>query len=409
MRPASFALLLCMWMNVACMNENHELMLTASTEEPAPSIMEMIQSRFKDEGLSIAVNVATESDEIFESIRNKTVDLGVVEEPNHPIPGIVTIAPLYPSVLHVLYNRETKPTDFAQLLRQSNVYVGPLNGAARRLLSQLASDFGVAEDEYQLLDNPWTVTPDIYFIFGGLLSNDSIRQLSDYRLFSFADPDDVAGGSVADAIVLKHHHLKAFLLPKSTYYTLNDEPVVTLSTRTVIIAHETFSANLAFDIASHLFNHAQEYSINYPLVTQELNVNFNPIELIFPLHSGSKRFIDRDKPGFIERYISVIAVLVPIFLALSSGLFALYRHRRNVRKDQIDYFYSKLLAIRNEIEQTTEDRRLKSLRGEVIIVQQEVLNLLIEKRMSANISMVAFLSLSNQIINELDHRIDYNS
>ncbi len=390
------------------MNENRELTLIASTEEPTPSLVEMIQSRFKDEGILISVNVATDADEIFEAVRSKTVDLGVVEEPNHPIPGIVTIAPLYPSVLHVLYNHSTKPTDFAQLLRQSNVYVGPLDGAARRLLSQLADDFDVAEDEYQLLDNPWTVIPDIYFIFGGLLSNGSIRQLSDYRMFSFADPDDVTGGSVADAIALKHHHLKAFLLPKSTYYTLNDEAVVTLSTRTVIIAHETFSANLAFDIASHLFNHAQEYSLNYPLVIEELNVGVNATGLMFPLHIGSKRFIDRDKPGFIERYIGIIGLFVTVFLALFSGLVALYRHKLNVRKDQIDYFYGKLLSIRDKIEKTTEDKGLKSLRREVIIVQQEVLYLLIEKRISANTNVVAFLSLSNQIVNELDRRIDYN-
>jgi len=40
-------------------------------------------------------------------------------------------------------------------------------------------------------------------------------------------------------------------------------------------------------------------------------------------------------------------------------------------------------------------------------VQQDVLNLLIDERVAADTSLMAFLSLSNQIINELDRRIDY--
>jgi len=38
-------------------------------------------------------------------------------------------------------------------------------------------------------------------------------------------------------------------------------------------------------------------------------------------------------------------------------------------------------------------------------VQQEVLNLLIDERVAADASLLAFLSISNQIINELDRRI----
>ena len=63
---------------------------------------------------------------------------------------------------------------------------------------------------------------------------------------------DIPGGSVADGIVLKHHHLKPFLLPKSVYYALNNDPVVTLSIRSVLIAHEDFNSEFALEIASQL-------------------------------------------------------------------------------------------------------------------------------------------------------------
>ena len=258
-----------------------------------------------------------------------------------------------------------------------------------------------------MIDNPWTEHPDVYFIFGGLLSAESIRQLEGYRLFSFADVDDISGGSVADGIVLRHHHLKPFLLPKSVYYALNNEPVVTLSIRSVLIAHEDFNSEFTLDIVSQLFNKAQEIALNYPLVTRELNSGVDAIELMFPLHAGTRRYLDRDKPGFFERYVEVLALILTLVITLLSGAFALYRHRLQVKKDRVDVYYSQFLEIRRDMERTSTHTVLRTYHKRALDVQHEVLNLLIDERVAADASLVAFLSLSNQIINELDRRIGY--
>lgn len=390
----------------ACSNTEREVTLAFSTELPAPSIAEAVRTHLADDGFDIVLAEGTNPQDIVESIQNRSMDLGVLEEPDHPIPGIVTIAPLYPSVLHVLYKAASKPQDLAELIRGTNVYAGPSGGAADRLIRQLASDANLADNEFELLDNPWTIDPDVYFIFGGLLSNESVLQLSGYRLFSFADETDVAGGSVADAIVLKHHHLKTFLLPKGTYQSISDGPITTLSIRTVMIAHEDFSADSAFSIASNLFNNAQEYSLDYPLVMRELNTRFNPIELMLPLHTGSRRFINRDEPGLIERYVDIIALLFTLAIAIGSGIYTLYRRHLQVKKDRLDRYYTQLLQVRSEANANSEVAQIRDSKLKAVSVQEEVLNLLIEERVSADASLVAFLSLSNQIINELDQRIN---
>ena len=315
--------------------------------------------------------------------------------------------PLYPSILHVLYNNVETPGDLAELIRGAKVYAGPMEGAAHRLLMQLSADFGVSPDQFQMLDNPWAVNPDVYFVFGGLLFADSIRQLEGYRLFSFADVEDISGSSDADGIVLKHHHLKPFLLPKRVYYSLSNDPIVTLSIRSVLIAHEDFNSEFTLDIASQLFSKAQEIALSYPLVTRELNVNVNAIELMFPLHAGTRRYLDRDKPGFIERYVEVLALILTIVITLLSGVFTLYRHRSQARKDRVDVYYSQLLEIRRDMEGTNTHTALRSYHQRALDVQHEVLNLLIDERVAADASLMAFLSLSNQIINELDRRIGY--
>jgi len=402
--PSMLVLQLLALVLAGCAVEDRELTLAVSTEEPAPSIAETIRSFLNERGFSISIDVTTDSTKIVAAIRDRKVDLALIEEPELPTPGVVTLAPLYPSILHVLYNDAEAPADFADLIRGAKVYAGPLGGAAHRLLMQLCIDFGVVSDQFQLLDNPWTVNPDVYFILGGLLSADSIRQLEGYRLFSFADADDVSGGSVADGIVLKHHHVKTFLLPKNVYYTLSNDPIVTLSIRSVLIAHEDFNSELALDIASQLFNKAQEIALSYPLVTRELTADFNAIELMFPLHVGTKRYLDRDKPGLIERYVEVLALILTIVITALSALFALYRHRSQVRKDRVDVYYSQLLEIRRDMKGMNDHTALHSYHKRALDVQHEVMNLLIDERVAADTSLMAFLSLSNQIINELERR-----
>ena len=403
----TLALLLSALVLAGCAMEDRELTLAVSTEEPAPSIAETIRAMLSERGYSISIDAAIDPTEIVAAVRDRSVDLALVEESDLPVSGVVTLAPLYPSVLHVLYNDAEVPGDFADLIRGAKVYAGPLGGTAHRLLLQLCVDFGVVADQFQLLDNPWTENPDVYFIFGGLLSPDSIRQLEGYRLFSFADVDDISGGSVADGIVLRHQHLKPFVLPKSVYYALNNEPVVTLSIRSVLIAHEDFNSEFTLDIASQLFNKAQEIALSYPLVTRELNSGVDAIELMFPLHAGTRRYLDRDKPGFFERYVEVLALILTLVITLLSGAFALYRRQLQAKKDRVDVYYSQFLEIRRDMERTSTHTVLRTYHKRALDVQHEVLNLLIDERVAADASLVAFLSLSNQIINELDRRIGY--
>ena len=391
----------------ACKDDGPKKTLAFSTELPAPAISETVKKQLAEEGFVIELAEAANPSEIFISIQNRTIDLGVLEEPDHPISGVMTIAPLYPSVLHVLHKAKEKPSNFMTLIRGASIYAGPPGGAADRLLRQLAKDFNIALAEFEILDNPWTFTPDVYFIFGGLLTNESVEQLSAYRLFSFADKDDEPQGSVADAIVLKHHHLKKFLLPKGTYYPLSNESTTTLSIRTVMIAHEDFPPDLAFEIAKNLFNNAQEYSLDYPLVVRELDIRFNPVDLMLPLHEGSRQFLERDEPGFIEKHVDIIALVFTLIAALLSGVFTLYRRHQQEKKDRVDKYYSKLLGVRDKAQKTIERNELQVFRAQALSVQHEVLQLLIDERVTADSALVAFISLSNQIIDELNHRLKH--
>lgn len=383
----------------SCTLGEKRLSLAVSVEDPAAGIAEKLSTALADIDVAVDVVVVAEQADIIERVRNGELDLAIVEEPGRAIPDLMTLAPLYPSVLHILNSRANSDPGFAAVIRGASVYAGPAGGAAQRLLRQLTSDLNIGDDEYQLLENPWSQRPDVYFIIGGLLSKDSLAQFADYRLFSFAGADDLPGGTVADGIVLRHHHLHPFLIPKGVYPALTDDAILTLSVRSLLIAHQTFDEELGYNIARTLFGQSQEIAQLYPLVTMELNENARAADLMLPLHEGTRRFLDRDRPGFIERNVDVLALYLTILITLVTGAVAFLRHRAQARKDRVDVYYTKLIEIRDKMKTVPNDNRV--IYNEVLGVQREVLDLLVEERIAADASLIAFVSLSNQLINEL--------
>lgn len=397
-----FAALALTALLIGCAGEDRSLTLAVSTEEPAPSIAASASSVLSERGFSIVTQPVGNPQEAIDAVLAGQTDLAIIDEPDHAIAGLITVAPLYPGVLHVLY-RGPKQDNFAKLLGTGAIYAGPVGGVAHRLLLQLAADFGMDSDGLQILENPWVVSPDVYFIFGGLLPPESLSQLDGYQLYSFASRSDAADGSLAHGIALKHPHLHPFLLPRGVYPQLSADAVLTLSNRSVLVANETLDSDVAYDVAAALFAAAPEIAVAYPLVTHELNESMNTGELMLPLHEGSRRYLERDRPGFIERHVEVLALYLTIVLALISGAVWLWQHRTQKRKDRVDEYHAALLGIRTAMSDSAPDAG--ALRQRVLDVQNEVMTLLIDERIAADAGLVAFVSLSNQILDELS-RLD---
>jgi hypothetical protein len=256
-----------------------------------------------------------------------------------------------------------------------------------------------------LIDDPDAVAADVIFEFSGLLSGDRISELEGYRLFSFARDDDKNGATVADGIVLRQQHLRPFILPRGLYPTLTDKAVLTLAIRSVLVAREDLDRALAYDVSKALLSRVREIALSYPLVTSELTDQIDGGDLMLPLHNGMKRYLARDAPGFVERYIEILAFAFTVAVTFLSSAYAFFRYRAQVRKDRIDGYYAQVLNARNELSEDVTASALEERRETVQKLQSEVLDLLARERIDANISLFAFLSISNQVINELDRRV----
>ena len=398
-RMAAVSVLLLLFWLIGCDGRRQQLRLVVSTEEPAPSIATAIRNVLQDR-IDIEIRPLDGSQDIADTLRNGGGDLAIIEEPTQTMFGLSTLVPLYPSILHVLYKGGDQPANLGEVIAGKAVYAGPMAGTASKLLAALSSDYELSSP-YQLLDNPWETSPDVYFILGGLLPRESWSQLTGYSLYSFGDAEKVGKGTGAEGLSLLHGNLRPFILPIAIYGTLSPQPVLTLSTRTVLTAREDLTPETAQLITSRLLERANKLAVAYPLVSEQLNERFDPYTLTFPLHPGSRDYLERNEPSFIEQYADVVGVLMAIVASIGSAGLALYRQNRARQKNRIDIFYLQLVDVRQSMRDGEEAASRSELASRVERLQEEVFDQVARERIAADASLIAFIDLSNQVLREL--------
>ena len=394
----------CMLVISSCIREPIVLTVSHSPDQHAPLIAQKLSSILEHEEIQLSFQTADDPISLIESVRVGEVDLGIVNEPPFRIPGIRTVVPLYPSIIHVMYRNDREVESFPDLIRGQQIYAGPAGGPSWRVLRQLAREFSVSEEEYSVLSEPGLEEPDVYIIMGGLLSPEGIGQLSGYQLYSFGEASELGFGTVAEGLALKYPNVRPFILPESVYGSFNDEPVLTLATRTVLVASREMNPNIVYLIASRLFEEAHLLSVEYPLVLKELDDDIDPDTLAMPLHEGSGYYIDKDKPGFFERYAESIGVILTALVLVGSGILTLLRMRRHRQKDRIDVYYHRVLEIRHRLEDEHSPEELSGLEKSLKSIQEEVFGLLIAERLNVDESLTVFLDLSNRVLGEINTR-----
>jgi hypothetical protein len=377
------------------------LVLGVHTEEPAPTVAELL-STLNVDGQQIRVQAFEDVAALTGALNSGAIDLALVEGNEGEGVGLTLVAELYPSVLHILHRADTVPATVRELLQGRKVWAGAPGGMGHRLARALAADFAVVGNEFQLLDDPWSLEPDVYFIFGGILTADALSRLGRFRLFSLGDPATLMRGSVAEGVSLRYPQLQPFILPAQLYPTLADRAALTLSASTLLVANPAVDEDVVYDLAMKVAHLAPRIAALYPLAGLSRPGPADGGAQMLPLHPGARRYRDRDLPGFIERYAEVLGMSGTLVIACGSLLLAWRRHRRQLRKDRLDTYYQRLLSLRGDMEEKGVDAGAPA--RQVRATQAEVMELVIQERIDADGSLLAFLALSNQLLAEAERR-----
>lgn len=365
------------------------------SEEPAPQLAKLLSSN-NPTGEDIQLKPFADAGLLNQALGDGEVDLAILEEPTVAGQNVTMLSELYPVVLHILYRGENSPESIAKLLTLGPIWAGAPGGLGYRLAQGLASDYQVTTIE--LLPDPWAKEPAVYFIFGGLLANDALSRLDGYKLYSLDNPKALMHGSIAEGIALRYPNLRPFVLPAELYPSLSTEPALTLAVNTLLVANGKLEDTLAYELARGSDRLKSSVAAMYPLAgLPQLQENVRTARAL-PWHPGAQRYLDRELPSFLERYAELFGVVLTMFLAVGSLFVAVMRTRKQARKDRLDAFYKRVLDCRLNDDGTEQERTesVKTIRA----IQQQVFELVINERIDADAALVAFLSLSNQLLSE---------
>jgi TRAP-type uncharacterized transport system substrate-binding protein len=329
-------------------------------------------------------------------------DLALVANNESYRSGIETVIPLYSTVLHIAFQKALEPLVVSDLLVGRTVFAGPPGSPSRVLLRQTSDRLGVDPQTIRFVD-ALEPRPDVIVLFTpvkpGLMDD-----FLDYRLFSIGSVDQLGRGSQVEALTLMHPQLRPFVLPRDTYPGVVDSPVVTVAVDKLLVARSDVSSALIYDLISELIRLKPALSVSYPGLFHDLTGDFDASGSSFALHQGAQAYVERDAPSIYERYSGVAEVLVTLLIGVMSGSFAILKLYRIRRKNRIDGFYARAIAIRKSSDGNASDaarvRALEEVRG----LQEEAFELLASEKLAADDSFRIFITLSNDIISDLGGR-----
>ncbi len=313
--------------------------------------------------------------------------------------GVETVIPLYPTVLHIAHRKDVEPTNTADLLAGKTVFAGPPGSPSRIMLEQTAARLGVSTDSIRFVESA-TSRPDVIVLFApvkpGLMDD-----LPDYRLFSLGTVEQLGRGSKVESVSLLHPQFQPFILPEGTYQGATDKAVVTVAVDKLLVARSDLSPTMVHDLISEILRLRPALSAAYPGVFRQLTGDFDASNSTFVVHPGAQAYIERDAPSIYERYSGVAEVVVTLLIGVISGSYAIARIYRIRRKNHIDSFYGRAIAIRRSFLANRDAAARASAVEEIRALQDEAFELLASEKLSADDSFRIFMTLSNDIIADL--------
>lgn len=379
--------------------------LIASPEPRAVALASRIASVLERGGFEIEVVRGAGADHDLARLRESGAELAIVENSVAWTEDVRALLPLYTSVLHILHRKGEAPTDLRELITGKRVFAGAEGGMARHLLLSIARARGIGPDHFTWTSDGTPGVADVMVVFAPPSPELAQQVASHYRLFTVDDPELVGRGALIEGVTLLYPQLEPFVIPRRTYDAANPDPVVTLGVTSLLVGGAHLDRELAHDLVAYLVRHKSELAHEEPSLFHGIRDDFDPDTLNFPLHPGARDFVDRDHPGFFERYAELGGVTLSLTIAITSGLIAVGRRRDYVKKQRIDQYYEAVLRIQAESVSLEHTGQLVDAIDRIRGLQREAFDALIDEQVAADESFRIFIRLANDTVIELEREI----
>jgi len=392
----------------SCDSGPHQLRLVVPTEPEDRSIVEELGGLLDDEAMIRfhLTDTPLSEEAALDAIVSGEADIALVSN-NLPFrKEISTVMPLYPTVLHMGRRDGSSSSTGVDMLRNSTVHAGPEGSASRFIFERITERMNLGKDEYRFVDGK-EESADIIIVFSPISPEriTGIREfrddLSDFRLLSIGTPEDIGNGNVIDSAVLLNPHFRPFVIPVGTYGELTQEPIVTVAVDKILVARRDLDNAVVYDLINEILRLRPALAAKRPGLFQQLSEDFDTSRSKFIVHAGTQDYLQRSEPTVYERYSGVAEVVVTLIVAFGSTIFASVRIYNMRRKNRIDTFYTRTIALSRSADDSTDAAELQQIIEEVRTLQSTAFDLLVDEKLAADDSFRIFITLSNDVLRQL--------
>jgi len=404
--------LIGLFMLSACDSGPHELRFVTPALSIDREIVEDMAALFDGESsVHIALTDSPLAGEAaLAAIASGDADIALVSN-NLPFRNdIATIMPLYPTVLHIAQRGRSTASAGAEMLRDATVFAGSEGSASRLTFERIVKRIGLKEGEYRYVSDledgssgP-AVQPDVVILFAPI-SPDRVAKLTGFVLSSIGDPNEIGSGGVLDAAVMLNPHFRPFVIPVGTYGDATPGPIVTVAVDKILVARDDLDATIVYDLISEILRHRPALAAQRPGIFRQLSDEIDTSQSTFIVHAGTQDYLQRHEPTIYERYSGIAEVAVSAIVAFGSALYATSRLLRLRRKNRIDKFYTKTIALRRSVNEATGQEELQKVIDEVRHLQSDAFDLLVDEKLAADESFRIFITLSNDVLQQLGEKL----
>ena len=333
------------------------------------------------------------------------IDIALVSNSMPYRDELATVIPMYPTVLHMGYTGDRDVSDLESLLGGARVFAGVPGSASRVMFTRMVERQEHKDLDYTFIERPSADDPaDVWVVFTPVSPQvlfERIGAFPEFRLAGLGDPADIGQGSVVDAATLINPYLRPFVIPAGVYGEATPEPVLTLAVDKLLLARSDLDRSVVYDLINELLRLRPALSARNPQLFRDLTGEFDARSSTFVLHPGTQAYLQRSAPSVYERYSGIAEVVVTVLIGLASAIVAGVRIYRMRRKNRIDTFYSRTLAILRSVSDESSDEKRRKAVAEVRQLQNEAFDLLVDERLDADESFRIFITLSNDALRQL--------
>jgi hypothetical protein len=211
-------------------------------------------------------------------------------------------------------------------------------------------------------------------------------------------------GSKLEGFSMTYPSIFPYILPMSIYRGKPKQPIFTVAVKDVLICRDDLDKEIVYNMTRIIVEKKSQLVLLNNTYTL-LDFNKNSHLLSFPLHEGTKNYIERNKPSIWMRYINMAWPILSILVIFIGAFTSFNRKLKKKKKENIENYYTSLLEIREKSLHVENKLEINDLLDEMKLLRSKAIEALANNKFYSGESFNIFLALYAEIKNDLNEDI----